>query len=176
MNKETNYYSFPIVEIWSHLEEYPGILVSDHGRVMTEKTELIRKVNYSVGGYGRITHFYEGKVSYHYVHRIVGKAFIGNDQQKPQINHKDGQKDNNRIDNLEWVTEKENTAHAYETGLRRKRATNKGKKWKQFTKKEVISIRESLKNGISKSELARKHGVKWETIKSIEMRRTWKNI
>lgn len=65
-----------------------------------------------------------GKVKKYSVHRLVAQTFIPNPENKPEINHIDGNKLNNNIENLEWVTSKENVLHAYRTGLRKSSQKN----------------------------------------------------
>ena len=67
----------------------------------------------------------EGKRSHLSVHRIVAKAYIPNPNNLPQVNHKDGNKRNNHISNLEWCTSQQNNVHALENGLRTGRKRGK---------------------------------------------------
>ena len=68
-------------------------------------------------GYKTVTLCFEGRDIDFRVHRLVGEAFIKNPDNKPQINHKNGNKTDNRVSNLEWVTARENMQHAGDTGL-----------------------------------------------------------
>lgn len=83
--------------------------------------ERFRKLACSIGsrGYRVITLRKNNKNYWRTVHRLVGETFIPNPEDKPQLNHIDGDKTNNDIGNLEWVTPSENMAHAIQTGLKK---------------------------------------------------------
>lgn len=68
--------------------------------------------------YKQVSLWKENKGTSYYVHRLVAEAFIPNPESKPEVNHIDGNRQNNHISNLEWVTSGENSLHASKTGLR----------------------------------------------------------
>lgn len=79
--------------------------------------EKILNYNKSNRGYLQVCLTKDGKSKTYTVHRLVAKAFIPNLKNKKQVNHIDGNKENNNIDNLEWATSSENNKHAFRTGL-----------------------------------------------------------
>lgn len=97
------------------IEGYPNYLVSNTG-VVTDTTGKPRR-QYTTDGYAQVSLGVDGKYSTEYVHRLVAKAFIPNPNNKPQVNHKDSNRKNNHVDNLEWVTNQENTIHGFEHGF-----------------------------------------------------------
>lgn len=110
-------------EIWKNIDDYNGLYqVSNLGNVLsinwnnTNSTKLLTP--YIHGGYLRVGIRTNKCLKNYMIHRLVAKAFIPNPLNKPQINHIDGNKLNNRVDNLEWVTAQENTQHAIKHNLR----------------------------------------------------------
>jgi len=102
------------------------------------------------------------------VHRLVANAFVDNKDNKGFVNHKDGDKTNNAADNLEWVTSKENTAHAVKTGLF---ATGE-RHPKAFP---VVSVKTGERYGTIR-QAAAMIGVKESTLKSDILRKNYKYI
>ena len=117
-------------EVWKDVKGYEGYYkISNTGKVKSltrrlwngvgyfTKPEAILKPNPQVSGYLNV-HLYKNKKRRPFaIHRLVAKHFIGFPKNEEHVNHKDGDKTNNHIENLEWVTRKENTRHAMETGL-----------------------------------------------------------
>ena len=93
------------------------------------------------------------------VHRLVAKSFIPNPENKPQVNHKDDNKFNNSVNNLEWVTASENIIHSYRTHIRSKKYS-KDNHMTKLSNEEVKEIRErySIEN-ISQRKLGEEYGV-----------------
>jgi len=108
------------------------------------------------------------------VHRIVAKTFLNKPIGKNQINHKNGIKDDNRVENLEWVTPQENTKHAYEIGLIKK---GEGNPKARLTEKDVIAIRSSYTGEKGQvTQLSKEYSVSRTTIDGVVKRRFWTHI
>ena len=105
-------------EEWKKIEYFPNYSVSNLGRVRNDKTGKFLKPHKA--GKEKNQYFYTslvqevcGTQKTFLIHRLVAFAFIPNPDNKPEVNHIDGNHFNNTVDNLEWVTERENRLHAY---------------------------------------------------------------
>lgn len=107
------------MEQWKEIENTDGLLeVSNYGRVRSNMRDgRILKATPDKKGYLRLRVTIHREKRAYKVHRLVANAFVPNPEGKPQVNHIDGNKTNNRADNLEWVTNLENAHHAMDNDL-----------------------------------------------------------
>lgn len=168
-------------EEWKRLiynnEDYGDFyFVSNLGRIKNTKTGYVRK------------NILDKKTGYYYmtitlgsdcirktikIHRAVAQTFILNPNNLPEVNHKDGNKLNNNINNLEWCTHQENSIHAYKNGL-----TPTGEKsiFSKLTQEDIDFIRSNHNPGDSvfgSAALGRKYGVHPSTISKIVHNKSW---
>ena len=113
-------------EYWFSIAGWDGLYeVSNHGRIKSLERKItagsrtyviqerILRQRHDKDGYMMVDLQNAGKVITHKVHRIVATTFLKNPCNKPQVNHKDGNRANNNAQNLEWVTDSENKIHCY---------------------------------------------------------------
>ena len=163
-------------EIWKKINEFEGCyLVSNLGRIKSYKVSIngkILKSNTNRLGYIYFSLTKNLCLRSFTIHRLVALAFIPNPENRPQVNHINGVKSDNRVENLEWATISENMNHAIKTGL--KIAPKDFNHYNsKFKKEDIINIRESK---LSESKLASFYLVNRATIGKIKRFERYKNI
>ena len=96
------------------------------------------------------------------LHRLVAVAFIPNKEKKPEVNHKNGNKTDNRASNLEWVTRLENVQHAIKTGLVKLLKKNEGPV--KYTNNQCLDVLGRVKGGMKYKEAGLKHSMPYSTV------------
>lgn len=181
-------------EIWKPVVGYEGSYsVSSKGRVKSlarydeyercgklvkrYRPEKILTPRINKGGYYKV-HLRTGGQKHPTVHRLVCLSFISNPENKPTVNHKDGNKLNNNVDNLEWNTYSENTQHAYDNGLSKSKIYLYGKSGEdhplsKLTVDKAGEIRKLREQGLTLSSLANKFNVSISSVHRVCTNQTW---
>lgn len=179
-------------EIWKDIEGFENMYqVSNLGKVKSLPRTILRKDGKKLQikeqilkgskdtkGYIQVELKKDGKRNIKVIHRLVANAFISNKDNKEQVNHIDGNKENNCISNLEWVTCQENIQHAWKNNLN---VANYGEKHPnhKLTEEQVKYIKENYKprdKEYGARALARKFNVSTGPIQNILSGKGWKSI
>lgn len=153
---------------------YEDYAVQRDGRVYSYKNESYRVQQLDKDGYKVVDLFSNGKRKNCKVHRLVAQAYIEIPEGATQVNHKDGDKTNNNVDNLEWCNQQHNNIHARDTGLNNSHGENHP--LSKLSYEKAVTIRSLNKSGVSYSVLAEKYGVNFGTIGKIVRRERYTRI
>ena len=159
-----------VKELWKPLLEYKGVEVSSIGRIRkaankSRKERILTEFPKDRDGYYRCSvQKLDGTWTSQPVHRLVAKVFIPRTENKDVVNHIDGNRTNNRIENLEWVTPKENVIHSFKFGSR--------KTCKQVPKRTILTDFQvsqigKLRELYTVNQIAKLFNIEYQSLKNI---------
>ena len=179
---------------WKDIEGWGAYSISNHGDIMRKNSSRLRRLTPDKDGYLLVILSQNNIKRTLKVHRLVAQAFIPNPNNLPQVNHKNGIKSDNRVENLEWCTYSENTLHAYATGLEKPRI---GFKHTEETKLKISKNRTGIKHTqewkenmsrimkgrtfsketlLKKSLSARKNTFNWKPIMNVHTGKSYPSV
>lgn len=157
-------------EEWRSVPSAPEYMVSNFGRILGPRGRILR-AHVIKGGYHRVRLSGRNRL----VHVVVAEAFIGPKPLGSEVNHRNGDKADNALSNLEYVSPKQNVRHSLDVlGVRRARGTRNGQA--RLTEREVREIRALYARGHSKSALARRMGVWPSTVARVISGERWSHV
>lgn len=158
------------------IEGYDNYAVSDEGFVINTKTGRVLKVDVTNCGYARVTVSKDNVQQRFSLHRLVAHHFIQPVEGKELVNHKDGNKLNNNVANLEWCTYSENFIHAQDMGLR---AIGSSRASAKLDEVAASSVCKMIQDGVTRGEILSSGihpDLKRHMVDNIRRRRTWKHV
>ena len=153
------------MEIWKTIQDYGGLYqVSNTGKVRDLKNH-IKSVYKNNKGYVCLSLYYNGKTYHPTVHRLVAKAFIPNPNNYEQVNHKDCNKENNSVENLEWCNQRYN----YNEGMRTfQYSKNEEHYFAKLKNSDIPIIYELYKLGFTRATVAKIFSINPSSLEAIE--------
>ena len=171
-----------VISDTSNVKRLEKMIIDSSGRQRIFQEMFLKKEYNDCGkyvGYYRINLTKNGKQSHFLLHRLLALHFISNLDNLPCVNHKDGNKLNNAINNLEWCTYSENEKHAYDLGLKiPPLGINQGSKSgnSKLTEPDILLIFDMLKKGMTNKEIGLEFGVHRSVISAINTRKRWSHV
>lgn len=157
---------------YGNIRSMPRVIMRKDGKPYAVKTIKVLKPCYDKDGYLRIELNNNGVAKKYYVHRLVANSFIPNNSNKSQVNHKNAVKDDNSIENLEWVTNQENRDHAVKNKLQPLQHGIKNPNVK-LTVEKVLKIKRLKREGIKPSVISKITNVPVSNVNNIINNYTW---
>ena len=146
--------------------------INENGVIINDKTRRVLKQKVNKRGYAYVTISINGKLKDISIHRAVAETFIPNPENKPQVNHIDGDKLNNNVNNLEWCSAKDNMKHAVENKLWDYAGTKNCKS--KLSKESLEEIKALNSQGFSSRKIADKFNVSKTAILYLLNGKTYK--
>lgn len=161
-------------EIWRDIPQFENYQISNFGRVYSKHKGDIKALEVNKKGYQAIRPYKKNVRKTFRIHRLVAELFIDNPENKPQVNHIDGNKLNNHYSNLEWCTNRENAIHAAKNKLFVVGSRSPNSKLNEDDVKRMRDLYDN--HGYGSTKLAKLFGINEKNAYNIVKRKAWKHV